>query len=157
MTPDAATVEVLHEALEDEYKARATYQAVIEAFGPVRPFVNIVEAEDRHARALLTLFEAFGLTPPPDRWAGDVLAPPSLREACRAGVVSELENREMYERLLSRTTHPEVVAVMKRLQQASQERHLPAFERCLARVDEGETAGRGRGRGGPGRRSGPGR
>lgn len=40
------------EALDDEYKARATYRKVIEAFGPVRPFVNIVEAEDRHAEAI---------------------------------------------------------------------------------------------------------
>lgn len=35
MTPDAKTIKVLVEALDDEYRARATYQAVIEAFGPV--------------------------------------------------------------------------------------------------------------------------
>ena len=145
MAPDSATVEVLHEALDDEYKARATYRKVIETFGPVRPFANIVEAEDRHAHALLRLFEAFRLEPPPDRWAGRVPAPASLRDACREGVDSEIENREMYERLLSRTSHPEVVAVMRRLQQASQERHLPAFERCLARYSEDQSAGPERG------------
>jgi hypothetical protein len=32
---DAKTVEALGEALEDEYKARATYRKVIEVFGPV--------------------------------------------------------------------------------------------------------------------------
>jgi hypothetical protein len=39
------TIEALREVLEDEYRARATYRAVIERFGPVQPFVNILEAE----------------------------------------------------------------------------------------------------------------
>jgi hypothetical protein len=34
-------------ALDDEYQARATYAQVLEDFGDVRPFSNIVEAEDR--------------------------------------------------------------------------------------------------------------
>jgi hypothetical protein len=58
MIPDAKTIKALCEALDDEYKARATYRKVIEAFGPIRPFVNIVEAEDRHAKALLALLRA---------------------------------------------------------------------------------------------------
>lgn len=134
MTDDVKTIEVLREALDDEYRARATYRNVIDTFGPVRPFVNIVEAEDRHAQALLSLFARFGLEPPPDRWAGRVAAPASLREACQAGVEAEIENEAMYERLLRQTEHPDVLAVMRRLQQASQERHLPAFRRCLERM-----------------------
>ena len=38
--PDLRTV--LLDALEDERKAEATYEAVIVKFGPVRPFINIV-------------------------------------------------------------------------------------------------------------------
>ncbi len=34
----------LTEALQDEYKSQATYRKVIEKFGPVRPFINVVEA-----------------------------------------------------------------------------------------------------------------
>lgn len=30
----------LTEALQDEYKACATYRAILEQFGPVRPFIN---------------------------------------------------------------------------------------------------------------------
>ncbi|WP_257556844.1 hypothetical protein [Sphingobium sp. CFD-2] len=33
---------ILLDALEDERKAEATYAAVIEKFGPVRPFSNII-------------------------------------------------------------------------------------------------------------------
>ena len=42
---------VLIEAINDEYKARATYRLVISTFGEIRPFINIVEAEGRHIEA----------------------------------------------------------------------------------------------------------
>ncbi len=38
------TLAALREALEDEYKAQATYRKVIEKFVGIRPFINIVEA-----------------------------------------------------------------------------------------------------------------
>jgi rubrerythrin len=142
MILDEKTLDAMREALEDEYRARASYRKVIEAFGPVRPFANIVEAEDRHAKALLALFERFGAEPPQDTWPGRVKAPSTLVEACRAGVEGEIENEAMYERLIAQITDPEVLTVMRRLQRASQERHLPAFRRCLER----ETSGGGRGR-----------
>ena len=58
--PEQAKVlaEVLSEALADEYRSRAMYQAVIDRFGSIRPFSNIVQAEGRHAQALLNLFSA---------------------------------------------------------------------------------------------------
>jgi rubrerythrin len=140
MTLDEKTIKALREALDDEYRARATYRKVIEAFGPVRPFVNIVEAEDRHAKALLGLFARFGVEPPQDTWPERVTAPRTLVEACRAGVDAEIDNEAMYERLLEQISEPAVRTVMRRLQRASQERHLPAFKRCLER----ETSGGGR-------------
>lgn len=148
MSPDSRTVAALREALEDEYRARATYRKVIEAFGPVPPFVNIVEAEDRHANALLALFERFGIAPPRDAWAERVTVPATLAEACEAGVRAEIENQAMYERLLKEISDPETLVVMRRLQRASQERHLPAFQRCVER----DRDGRGHPAGGPGRR-----
>ena len=144
MTPDAKTVDALREALEDEYRARATYGKVIEAFGPVRPFVNIVEAEDRHAKALLALFAKFGIEPPRDTWPERITAPASIAEACRAGVEAEIENQAMYERLIKEINDPQALAVMRRLQQASQERHLPAFQRCLERESSGRSLSRKR-------------
>jgi rubrerythrin len=138
-------IEALREALDDEYKARATYRRVIEAFGSVQPFVNIVEAEERHIVALLSLFADFAVAPPEDTWPDRVTVPATLAEACRAGVQAEIENEAIYARLLPRISEPRVRMVMQRLRQASQERHLPAFQRCLER----ET-GQGGGPGGPG-------
>lgn len=146
MTPDAKTTAALREALNDEYKARATYRKVIEAFGPVRPFINIVRAEDRHVKALLALFAQFGEQPAPDTWPERVKAPRTLAEACKAAVEAEIENEAMYKRLLEQIGDPRALAVMRRLQRASKERHLPAFQQCLER----ETGGGG----GPGRPAG---
>lgn len=137
MSVDEKTIEALREALDDEYKARATYQSVIDKFGPVRPFVNIIEAEERHASALLRLFERFGVEPPNDRWSGQVPAPSSLTEACKAGVAAEIENAAMYERLLAQVSDARVREVLTRLQKASQQRHLPAFRRCAERPSGG--------------------
>ena len=130
------TVAALTEALEDEYKARATYGKVIEIFGPIRPFINIIEAEDRHASALLRQFERLGLKPPEDDWAGRIEAPGSVAAACEAAVAAEIENAAMYGRLLEVVDDPAVRDVLLNLQDASQNRHLPAFRRCLERAKE---------------------
>jgi rubrerythrin len=139
---DRRTIEALSEALDDEYKARATYRKVIECFGPVRPFVNIVEAEDRHVHALLTQFHRLGETPPADSWPERVKAPDSIEQACANAVQAEIENDAMYTRLLSEVNDAQVHSVLLRLQEASRNQHLPAFRRCL---DRGGGEGRGRG------------
>jgi len=136
------TVAVLAEALEDEYKARATYRRVIAAFGPVQPFVNIEASEGRHIAALIALYERYGLEPPADEWEGRIEAPASVTAACEAAIRGEEENAAMYERLLAVVDEPDVRVVLLRLRSASQERHLPAFRRCAER---GDVAGGGRG------------
>ncbi|MDY6899434.1 MAG: DUF2202 domain-containing protein [Cyanobacteriota bacterium] len=124
----------LIEALNDEYKARATYSAVISKFGAIRPFTNIVESEERHIQALLSLFRKYEIPIPVDNWADIVKAPASVLEACQTGVSGEIENREMYQKLLAITPeYPDVQRVFLNLQRASQENHLPAFQRCAER------------------------
>ena len=132
-------------ALDDEYMARATYAQVIADHGPVRPFINIVEAEGRHAEALISLFRAHGVPVPADTWPGRVARYTSVREACEAGVVAEIENAGLYDRLLAGTDKSDILAVYRNLQEASQERHLEAFRRCVDRGDgaHGDTGGDG--------------
>jgi len=130
---DQPTIDALSEALEDEYQARATYRKVIERFGPVRPFANIVEAENRHVAALLAQFDRLGVTPPADSWPERVQAPETLALACAAAVRAEIENDALYARLIDRVSDTRVRSVMQRLQEASRLRHLPAFRRCLER------------------------
>jgi rubrerythrin len=154
---DEATKSALDEALDDEYKARATYRAVLDRFGEVRPFSNIVEAEGRHIEALLAVYRRHDVEPPEDGWAGNVDAPESVEAACRQGVEAELANDAMYARLLDVVRDPDIRETMTRLRDASRERHLPAFQRCVERGG-GRGMGRGRGPGhGRGHRRGGGR
>lgn len=138
--------QALVEALEDEYKARATYRLILKQFGAVRPFLNIVESEERHIQALLPLFQKYGIPIPADDWAERVPVPPSLSAACQAGVQAEIENAAMYKRLLDLTTaYPDVQRVFLNLHHASQANHLPAFQRCVERQTPSHShQGRGR-------------
>lgn len=140
--------EILNEALMDEYKARDTYQKIIDTFGPVRPFVNIVEAEQRHIEFLLPLYEKYAIALPEEPDPNRVIAPDSLLKACETGVEAEIENVTMYDRLIESVDLPDVVEVLRRLQAASRDHHLPAFQRCVERGKPGEghrTGGRGGG------------
>jgi hypothetical protein len=140
---DARTIEALRETLANQDRTRAICEKVIEAFGPVRPFVEIMHAEERNARSLGALFARFGVERPPDTWANRVSAPHTLTEACAAAARAELDNTAMYARLLPLVRDPAVRRVMRRLQAASHLRHLPAFRRCFARAMK--PAGRPRG------------
>jgi hypothetical protein len=139
-----AEIQALREALDDEYHAWSAYDQVITDFGELRPFVNIRDAEARHARALTQLFTRYGLPIPTNTWPGRVRRYASLQEACEAAVAAEIANGEMYERLLFATQRTDILTVLRNLQQASQQRHLPAFQRCAQRVAGGYGAGRRR-------------
>ena len=147
-------IKVLLDALEDERKAEATYAAILDKFGPVRPFTNIIEAERRHARAIERQMTRLGFPIPKNHWEGKGEAPASLTAACEAGVQGEIENIALYDRLIPQIEDPEVRRVLRNLQEASRENHLPAFRRCLDRESGG--GGRGRRRRGHGRGCGSG-
>jgi len=124
----------LVEAIEDEYKARAFYEAVINKFGSVRPFSNIVNAEARHAQRLAALLIKYGMPVPPDTFTGTIETPDSLKTACKISIDGEIENLKMYDRFLSFVQEPDISAAFSQLRDASANRHLPAFERCYSRL-----------------------
>lgn len=125
-----AEINALKAALDDEYKAIATYDQVIADFGDVRPFNNIREAEARHIDALYGLFARYSVAVLENPWPGKVERYVSLKSACEAGVTAETANTEIYERLMQATQRPDILTVFRNLRDASQQRHLPAFQRC---------------------------
>lgn len=139
-------IKVLNEALDDEYLAWATYTQVIEDFGEIRPFINIREAEARHIEALCVLFHRYATPIPENPWIGKVKHYETVHDACLDGVEAEIENGEMYDRLLKMTDKRDILDVLRNLQDASVNRHLAAFRRCVERGDSGRR-GRGRGQG----------
>ena len=137
---------ILLDALDDEYRAEASYAAIIARFGDVRPFSAIVHAEQRHSNAIARQLERLGHAVPANPWQGKIDAPATLGEACSLAIAAELENIALYDRLLPRIADPGVRQVLQNLQDASRENHLPAFRRCLERSRDGSRE-RGRGQG----------
>ncbi|MCT0202015.1 DUF2202 domain-containing protein [Synechococcus sp. CS-602] len=131
-----AEIQALHDALNDEYHAWATYTQVLEDFGPVRPFQHIRDSEQRHIQALQHLFHRYNLTVPTNPWSAVNLSHyASAQEACEAGVQAEIDNVDLYQRILRATQRPEMLRVFERLRSASQNRHLAAFQRAAARFN----------------------
>lgn len=125
-------VEALNLAIEDEYKARTTYEKVIEKFGNTKPFIMIVRAEENHISSLKAIYDKYSVTIPENEWSDKISAPDTLQEACAIGVAAEIENARLYnEELLPIVKeYPDVEGVFTNLMNASQQKHLPAFERC---------------------------
>lgn len=137
LTPAAGAA--LASAIEDEYRAEAFYAAVIEKFGPVRPFSNIIGAERRHADAIRALMLDYGIEPPQNAFLDDpaitATMPATVADSCRMGVEAEITNRDLYGKQLlpAVTAYPDITATLKQLAAASETRHLPAFQRCASR------------------------
>ncbi|UKO96825.1 ferritin-like domain-containing protein [Nostoc sp. UHCC 0870] len=130
---NAETQQAMIDAINDEYYARAFYTAVINKFGEVRPFSNIVHAEDRHVSLWNHLFTKYGLPIPPDTFMGNIPAPDTLQAACQTGVESEIANVQMYDRFLEFVQQADLRAAFIQLRHVSQNNHLPAFQRCVGR------------------------
>ena len=126
-------IDALYEALDDEFKAWATYDQVIDDFGPIRPFINIRDAEARHIDALVDVFREYELETPDNSWIGKAPRYDSVSSACAAAVQAEIDNAELYERIMQSTKRPRMLTVFQNLCDASQQRHLPAFQRCVQR------------------------
>lgn len=129
-TVNAKTQQVMEEAINDEYRARAFYTAAIQKFGNVRPFSNIVQAEERHVQLWNSLFTKYGLPIPADTFAGKVEVPDTLKAACQMGVEAEIANVKMYDNFLSFINESDLRAAFTQLRSVSQNNHLRAFQRC---------------------------
>jgi hypothetical protein len=128
---NSTEIEGLLKALDDEYRAWATYTQVIEDFGQVRPFTNIQKSEAQHMAALVSLFERYDLTVPDNPWVGNVDSFGSRQDACMAGVEAEIANAALYDELFATTERGDILTVYQDLQRASTNNHLRAFERCV--------------------------
>jgi len=128
-----AEVQALLLALNDEYHAWAIYDQVLQDLGQIRPFTNIVQAEAKHIESLVRLMEKYELAVPENPWPGNVPSFDSSAAACTAAAEAEVLNAALYDQLLDSTERDDILTVYRSLQRASEENHLPAFERCATR------------------------
>lgn len=128
---DAKTQPAMIDAINDEYHARAFYHAVMDKFGEIRPFNNIVRAENRHVERWNQLFTKYGLPIPEDSFAGKVEAPETLKAACQMAIEGEIANVQMYDHFLAFVQESDLRDTFTQLRYVSQHKHKVAFERCL--------------------------
>ncbi|NTW90868.1 MAG: DUF2202 domain-containing protein [Erysipelotrichaceae bacterium] len=131
---EAVSAEVLEDLetmftvlINDEYKARAEYQAIVDEFGAQAPFTNLIKAETMHINALTRLFNAYGLDVPSDEGSKSAVVPDTLEEVYAIGVDAEVDNIALYEKYLDQDLPTSVERVFTNLQKAS-ENHLATFE-----------------------------
>ena len=130
--PSPNVEEMLLYAIQDEYLARAEYYEVIDRFGEIRPFTNIVKSEETHVGMLIPLFESHGLDVPQDTYASHAVIPDDLKTAFEIGVQAEIDNIAMYESFLQRELPEDIRTAFERLKAAS-ENHLRSFRNGLSR------------------------
>ena len=119
-------------AIEDEWNAAITYEAIIDTYGEVKPFTNIIQAELYHASLLEPLFEIYGVDLPEKPTLDSLTVPASLEEAFALGVDAEIANIALYESFIAQGVPEDVQAVFEQLIFGS-EHHLNAFSRALDR------------------------
>lgn len=139
VVPASATLtDVLTRAVAEERLAVATYDMVIDTFGEVVPFTNIVESEARHVASLERLADRYGVD------VSNVVVitpstPATLQDAYQLGVDVEIEDGALYDELEAALAtagetadYPDVLRVFDNLQAASLDHHLPTFQSYLS-------------------------
>lgn len=125
--------DMLRYALQDEYLARAEYEAIIDKYGEIRPFTNIISSEDQHILLLKPLFEKYNLKISEDISKSYVLIPETLSESFEVGVKAEIDNIAMYQKFLDQKDIPEDLKLAFETLKKASEKHLKAFERGVSR------------------------
>ena len=126
---------ILVEARDEERNTEAAYAAIVERFGEVRPFINIVDAEARHSRAIERQMERLGIAVPENGWIGKGTAPATLAAACESAIAGEIENIALYDRLLPQIPDVTTRSVLENLRDASRDNHLlPSEDAWRAKV-----------------------
>ncbi len=128
LTP--AEVQLLNQAVLEEYLALNTYKAAINQFGSVVPFSRIAQSEAQHVAALSQVLTRHKLAAPANPGLSPAPTWTSFANACQTGVDVEKEDAKLYDDLLAKTTNPELQRVFTTLRAASLNNHLPAFEAC---------------------------
>ena len=140
---DLSYEEMLRYAIQDEYLARQEYESIMKTFGDVRPFSNIIRAEEAHISMLKEIYQVYRFDTPADTAIDHVVIPNSIEEAIQVGVIAEINNIAMYDAFLKADLPDDIRDTFVALREASV-KHQAAFERGSSRGNGGNRQGSGR-------------
>ena len=124
--------DALERAILEEYGAYNLYQYIANTYDYGDLFAQIAQSEQQHISALIRQAEKYGMVVPENPGLTNPPVFTSQEEACQAGVAAEQQDADLYDELMLLTDKADLERVFTRLQTASLESHLPAFEACLA-------------------------
>ena len=127
---ELSLADMLSYSIQDEYLARAEYELIMDEYGEMRPFSNIIRAEEKHIGEVRDLMNTHGVDVPADTAKEHVVLPADLKKALETGVQAEIDNIAMYDHFLSMDLPDDVRSVFESLKSAS-ENHLRAFRNNL--------------------------
>lgn len=130
---DMSISDMLMYAAQDEYLARAEYEAIIEEFNVSRPYSNIMRSEETHLDSLRDIYETYSIEFPSDTSKEQLVIPTSLLEAAKVGVQAEIDNIAMYEEFLTYDLPDDIEEVFNSLLEGSLN-HLEAFQTQVAKL-----------------------
>jgi len=132
--------QILRIAVYDEYFAYEAYLKVLEQFGNIEPFAEIVKNEKNHYIFLIKLLEKYQVPVPVNDWALKITMPQTLLECAELGVASEINNIRLYDYLLEFAEDADVIDALYFLQAASYNFHLPQFRTLVSKLYKGDSA-----------------
>jgi len=122
--------DALQQAILEEYGALNLYNAVVAQLGGVYPFSQIALSEQQHVNVLVRQAEKYGVDVPANPGLAASPSFTTVAVACQAGVAAEIADAALYDELELVTTHTDLLQVYARLQSASLNTHLLAFQTC---------------------------
>lgn len=124
---ELSLADMLMYSAQDEYIARAEYEAIIKEFDVIRPYSNIMRSEETHLDSLRDIYETYNIEFPPDISKEQLIIPTTLLEAAKIGVQAEIDNIAMYEEFLKHDLPEDIKDVFNTLMKGSIN-HLKAFQ-----------------------------
>jgi hypothetical protein len=129
---DLTLSKMLKYAIQDEYLAKSEYQYVLDTFGDVSPFKDIMMAEVQHIKDVKILLEKYKFPVPEDLSNAHLIKVEDSNQTFEIGVNAEQDNITMYQDFLTKDLPEDVSTTFEFLMKAS-EQHLLAFEKELTR------------------------
>ncbi len=111
---------------------------VLQAFGPVQPFKDLLKIEEKYRMILTSLAKRYDRALPADEWEGQIAIPVSFVEACEEAIQLERENDRLYTASLDRMDDPALRRLLMRMRNVSQISHQPNFKEYLEFARFGE-------------------
>lgn len=131
-TEEHTIEEMLLYAIEDELRAKAEYEMIMDTYDITKPFSNIANSEQTHINLLVPLLEAYEVDYDESEILDHLIEINSLLEAYQVGVIAEIDNIAMYDLFLTYDLPDDLIQAFTALRDASYN-HLAAFEKGVTR------------------------